>query len=331
LLEGSKTFAKDFMASNSIPTAAYKSFSPGELRLAEAFSGTLTPPIVVKADGLAAGKGVIICESHQSAVLALRDMMLNRAFGAAGEKVVVEEYLEGEEASVFALTDGERYVTLASAQDHKRILDNDQGKNTGGMGAYAPAPIVTAYVLRKTSEEIIEPLLRGMRALGTPYRGCLYCGLMIANGQPKVVEFNCRFGDPETQVVVPLIDGDLAEILMSIAERRLAPASVKQHPASAVCVVMASRGYPDDYQTGKPIKGLDAIKADDGVVAFHGGTRSEGEQIVTSGGRVLGVTAIGYEHELKNTIDAAYRGVSLITFDGAYYRSDIGLKALRKS
>jgi phosphoribosylamine--glycine ligase len=317
------------MAKHGIPTAAYRSFRAGELSQAESYAGTLPTPVVVKADGLAAGKGVVICETHQAAVLALRDMMLNKAFGSAGEKVVIEEYLVGEEASVFALTDGERYVTLASAQDHKRILDNDQGKNTGGMGAYAPAPIVTADVLQRVREEVIEPVLEGMKSDGTPYRGCLYCGLMISNGHPKVVEFNCRFGDPETQVVVPLIEGDLAEILMSVAEGRLDPQSVKQHPASAVCIVMASRGYPDDYQTGKPIHGLDTIKPDEGVVVFHAGTRSDGESIVTSGGRVLGVTAIGYEHELKSTIDAAYRGVAAITFDGAYYRSDIGLKALR--
>jgi phosphoribosylamine--glycine ligase len=330
MLEGSKAFAKDFMAKHGIPTAAYRSFSAGELPQAEAFAGTLSTPVVVKADGLAAGKGVVICETHQAAVLALRDMMLYKAFGSAGEKVVVEEYLVGEEASVFALTDGERYVTLASAQDHKRILDNDQGKNTGGMGAYAPAPIVTAEVLQRVREEIIEPVLEGMKSSGTPYSGCLYCGLMISNGHPKVVEFNCRFGDPETQVVVPLIEGDLAEILMSVAEGRLDPQAVKQHPASAVCVVMASRGYPDDYQTGKPVHGLDTIKPDEGLVVFHAGTRSDGENIVTSGGRVLGVTAIGYEHELKSTIDAAYRGVAAITFDGAYYRSDIGLKAHRR-
>ena len=329
MLEGSKAFAKDFMAKHGIPTAAYRNFGAGELPQAEAFAGSLPTPIVIKADGLAAGKGVIICDTHQAAVLALRDMMVNKAFGSAGEKVVVEEYLVGEEASVFALSDGERYVTLASAQDHKRILDNDQGKNTGGMGAYAPAPIVTAEVLQRARVEVIEPVLEGMKSAGTPYRGCLYCGLMILNGRLKVVEFNCRFGDPETQVILPLIKGDLAEILMSVAEGRLDAQAVKQHPASAVCVVMASRGYPDDYQTGKLIHGLDTIKPDEGLVVFHSGTRSDGENIVTSGGRVLGVTAIGYEHELKSTIDAAYRGVSAITFDGAYYRSDIGLKALR--
>jgi len=329
-LEGSKAFAKDFMAKHGVPTAAYRSFGASELPQAEEFIRTLPTPVVVKADGLAAGKGVMICETHQAAVIALRDMMLNKAFGVAGEKVVVEEYLVGEEASVFALTDGERYVILASAQDHKRILDNDQGKNTGGMGAYAPAPVVTAEVLQRVKDEIIEPVLKGMKSSGTPYRGCLYCGVMISNGRPKVVEFNCRFGDPETQVVVPLIEGDLAEILMSVAAGNLDPQSVKQHLASSVCVVMASRGYPDDYQTGKPIYGLDTIKPDEGVVVFHAGTRSDGQNIVTSGGRVLGVTAIGYEHELKSTIDAAYRGVASITFDGAYYRSDIGLKALRR-
>ena len=215
MLEGSKTFAKDFMAKYKIPTAAYRSFRPGELHQAEAYSGTLSSPVVVKADGLAAGKGVVICETHQAAVLALRDMMLNKAFGSAGEIVVVEEFLVGEEASVFALTDGERYVTLASAQDHKRILDHDQGKNTGGMGAYAPAPIVTAEVLQRVREEVIEPLLEGMRSEGTPYRGCLYCGLMISNGRPKVVEFNCRFGDPETQPVMMLLQSDLLPLLLA--------------------------------------------------------------------------------------------------------------------
>jgi len=330
MLEGSKAFAKDFMARNKIPTARFRNFSASELSQAEAFARELPIPLVVKADGLAAGKGVLICETHDAAVIGLREMMLNKAFGAAGEKVVIEEYLEGEEASVFALTDGDRYATLASAQDHKRILDGDKGKNTGGMGAYANAPIVTKELLNRICDEIIAPTLNGMKNAGTPYRGCLYCGLMITKSGPKVIEYNCRFGDPETQVVVPLIEGDLAEILLSIAEHRLDPSSVKHHAASAVCVVMASRGYPDDYQTGKEIHGLEKVKQEDGLVVFHAGTRSDGEKIVTSGGRVLGVTAIGYEHDLKGTIDAAYRAVSSITFDGAYYRSDIGQKALRR-
>ena len=330
LLEGSKAFAKDFMLRNKIPTARFRSFSASELGQAEAFARELPVPLVVKADGLAAGKGVLICESYDAAVIGLREILLNKAFGAAGERVVIEEYLEGEEASVFALTDGDRYATLASAQDHKRILDGDKGKNTGGMGAYANAPIVTKELLNRIGDEIIGPTLNGMKNAGTPYRGCLYCGLMITKSGPKVIEYNCRFGDPETQVVVPLIEGDLAEILLSIAEHKLDPSSVKHHAASAVCVVMASRGYPDDYQTGKEIHGLENVKLEDGLVVFHAGTRSDGEKIVTSGGRVLGVTAIGYEHDLKGTIEAAYRAVRSITFDGAYYRSDIGQKALRR-
>jgi len=330
MLEGSKAFAKQFMASHGIPTARFRSFSSDRMSQAEAYARELPLPVVVKADGLAAGKGVLICETHDAAIVALREMMSNKAFGSAGEKVVIEEYLEGEEASVFALTDGDRFAVLATAQDHKRILDGDQGKNTGGMGAYAAVPMVTEEVLKQIEEEIIVPTLEGMKNDGVPYRGCLYCGLMITPTGPKVIEYNCRFGDPETQVVVPLIDGDLAEILLSISERRLDPSNVKQHTASAVCVVMASRGYPDDYQTGKVIHGLENVRHEDGLVVFHSGTRSDGEQVVSSGGRVLGVTAIGYGHDLKGTIDAAYRAVDSLTFDGAYYRSDIGQKGLRR-
>ncbi|MCX6134133.1 MAG: phosphoribosylamine--glycine ligase [Ignavibacteriales bacterium] len=330
MLEGSKVFSKSFMAQNGIPTAKFRSFSSGELNEAEAFALELPVPVVVKADGLAAGKGVLICETHDAAVIAIREMVLNKAFGSAGENVVIEEYLEGEEASIFALTDGERFATLASAQDHKRILDGDRGKNTGGMGAYANAPIVTQELLKRIEIEIIVPTLKGMRDAGTPYRGCLYCGLILTRTGPKVIEYNCRFGDPETQVVVPLIEGDLAEILYSIAEHRLDPSTVQLHAASAVCVVMASRGYPDDYQTGKEIHGLEKMKQEEGVVVFHAGTRSDGEKILSSGGRVLGVTAVGYAHDLRGTIEAAYRAVGSITFDGAYYRSDIGQKALRR-
>ena len=329
MLEGSKAFAKEFMASCNIPTARFRSFGAGELDEAERYARQLGLPVVVKADGLAAGKGVVICESFDAAVITLRDMLQNKSFGRAGEQVVIEEHLVGEEASVFALTDGDRYALLASAQDHKRILDGDRGKNTGGMGAYAPAPVVTSEILKRIEEEVVLPTLRGMKERGTPYRGCLYCGLMITADGPKVIEYNCRLGDPETQVVLPLIEGDLAEIFMSIAEGRLDPAAVRLHDATVVCVVMASRGYPDDYQTGKAIHGLENVKQEDGCVVFHAGTRMDGEQILTSGGRVLGVTAIGYSHELQKTIDAAYRAVGLITFDGAYYRSDIGQKALQ--
>jgi phosphoribosylamine--glycine ligase len=327
-LEGSKVFSKNFMLRHHIPTAAYRSFAATAVDDAKKYIATLEPPLVVKADGLAAGKGVLICKSHQEAALALDDIIVHRAFGAAGNHIVIEEFLEGEEASIFILTDGEHFALLASAQDHKRILDNDLGKNTGGMGAYAPAPLVTSELLQRIIHEAVQPTLDGMRKEGMPYRGCLYVGLMMTRDGPKVLEYNCRFGDPETQVVVPLIDGDLAEIFYAIAQRRFDASIAKLHSATAVCVVMASHGYPDDYQIGKQIFGLENIKAEDGVVVFHAGTKLDGNTVVTSGGRVLGVTAVGFTHELEQTIQNAYRAVDKITFDGAYYRSDIGKKAL---
>lgn len=328
-LEGSKVFAKQFMERHGIPTARFRSFTRSEKEEALSFLKTLQPPIVVKADGLAAGKGVLICESVADAVAAVEEIFVKDAFGAAGNALVIEEYLNGEEASVFALTDGERYALLAPAQDHKRILDNDMGKNTGGMGAYAPAPIVTKELMERIVHEIVEPTIRGMKKDGMPYTGCLYVGLMITEQGPKVLEYNCRFGDPETQVVVPLIDGDLAALCHSIAEGTFRPEHVKLHAACAVCVVMASHGYPDHYETGKKITGLSSIHPEDGVVVFHAGTRREGNDIVTAGGRVLGVTALGYQNELERTIQLAYSAVQKITFDGAYYRSDIGRKALK--
>jgi phosphoribosylamine--glycine ligase len=328
-LEGSKAFAKAFMERHGIPTARHASFTRENLSGAVRFIEELSGHVVVKADGLAAGKGVIICSDGREALRVVEDMIKGGAFGDAGRHVVVEEFLDGEEASILALTDGERYVCLTPAQDHKRILDGDRGKNTGGMGAYAPAPVVTPDILRRVEKEILVPTLEGMQREGSPYRGCLYMGLMMTAQGPRTLEYNCRFGDPETQVVVPLIDGDLAQILLSIADGRLEPAGVALHKASAVCVVMASGGYPDDYRTGMPIVGLDTVDAGRGEVVFHAGTKKMGDVLVTSGGRVLGVTAIGYENDLEGTIAAAYRIVQRIAFDGAYYRSDIGQKALR--
>jgi phosphoribosylamine--glycine ligase len=328
-LEGSKVFSKDFMTRHHIPTAKYKTFGTAEVTLAQEFIKSLHPPIVVKADGLAAGKGVIIAPNREEALLAVNDMMVSKAFGSAGEQVVVEEYLTGEEASLFVITDGERFVTLAAAQDHKRILDGDLGKNTGGMGAYAPTPLMTASVRERVIREIVEPTLDGMRAEKMPYTGCLYVGLMLTEAGPRVLEYNCRFGDPEAQVVIPLIDGDFAELALEVAEGRLQPERVRQHPASAVCVVVSAQGYPDAYVSGKDILGLDNVLPEEGVVVFHAGTALVGSRIVTAGGRVLGVTAIGYSTDLEGTIRTAYRAVERITFDGAYYRSDIGAKALR--
>lgn len=328
MLEGSKAFAKEFMRRHNIPTARYGVFRADQLGEAEAFILGLATPVVVKADGLAAGKGVLICQTHGEAIAAVRSMTADKAFGSAGEHVVVEEFLTGEEVSVFAVCDGSDHVILAPAQDHKRIFDGDKGKNTGGMGAYAPAPLMTKELLDEVQKTIIRPTLEGMRTEGAPYRGCLYAGLMITPTGPKVLEYNCRFGDPETQVVIPLLDGDLADLLISSATGRLAGRRWSLHNASAVCVVMASRGYPDEYETGKVIRGLDTAELEKGEIIFHAGTDRRGNDVVTSGGRVLGVTAVGFEHELEATIESAYRIVHRIAFDGAYYRSDIGRKAL---
>lgn len=327
-LEGSKVFSKEFMSRHGIPTAKHRSFRASEVTLAQEFIKSLKPPIVVKADGLAAGKGVLICPTREEAVDGVTDMMVSKVFGAAGERIVVEEYLTGEEASLFVLTDGERYMTLAPAQDHKRVFDGDLGKNTGGMGAYAPAPVVTDDVMQNAIRDIIEPTLAGMRAEGNPYTGCLYIGLMIGEDGTKVLEYNCRFGDPEAQVVIPLIDGDFAKLLLSIAAGRLDPECVRRSTGSAVCVVMASKGYPDAYETGKVIEGLERIHGRTDVVAFHAGTKEIDASLVTAGGRVLGVTALSGSN-LVETIRKAYETVALLHFEGAHFRTDIGEKAFR--
>ncbi|HEY4612294.1 MAG TPA: phosphoribosylamine--glycine ligase [Bacteroidota bacterium] len=328
MLEGSKVFSKNFMRTYGIPTAQYASFGAGEQAAAEKFLRECSFPVVLKADGLAAGKGVVICETADEAKKAMDDMMVAKIFGAAGERIVIEEFLQGEEASVFVVSDGSNFVTLAPAQDHKRIFDGDRGKNTGGMGAYAPAPIVDEALLRRTTDEIIRPTLDGMRKEGTPYRGCLYCGLMVTAAGPKLLEYNCRFGDPEAQVVIPLIEGDFAELLLSVAQGKLNPQAAQTAGRSAVCVVVASKGYPDEYETGKVISGLDGFHAENNVVVFHAGTKKSGEDIVTSGGRVLGVTAMG--QDLETTIEKAYGAVGTISFDGAQFRRDIGQKALKR-
>ncbi len=328
-LEGSKIFAKHFMKRNAIPTAAYETFDRAHEADARAYILTHPVPVVLKADGLAAGKGAVVCHSTGEALRVVQDFFTGNVLGDAGSSIVVEEFMAGEEASVFAFTDGTQYVLLEPAQDHKQIFDGDKGKNTGGMGAYAPAPIVTSQLLERIKNEIIEPTLAGMRSEGRPYRGCLYAGIMITADGPKVVEFNCRLGDPETQVVLPLIDGDLAEILYACSTRNAGSLTMRSHDAAAVCVVITSGGYPDLYESGQPIHGLERIVPEDGVVVFHAGTKTDGGKCVTAGGRVLGVTAVGYGHELRETIASAYAAVKKITFDGAYYRSDIGVKGLR--
>lgn len=328
-LEGSKAFAKQFMKKHRIPTAGFEIFSKSQHAEAEKFIQQHSTPIVVKADGLAAGKGAVICQTQTEALNILDEFFEKNIFGGAGNTIVIEEFMQGEEASVFVLTDGSDYRILQPAQDHKQILDGDRGKNTGGMGAYAPAPVVTTSVMKRVEEEIVQPVLRGMQEEGRTYKGCLYVGLMITINGPKVVEFNCRFGDPEAQVVLPLIDGDMYEILSACAGGGIRSINVKSHDASAVCVVIASRGYPDNYESGKTIHGLESIRPEDGVVVFHAATKKVNDSFVTSGGRVLGVTAIGYRNDLEGTINAAYSAVKRITFDGAYYRSDIGKKGLQ--
>ncbi|MCB2203676.1 phosphoribosylamine--glycine ligase [bacterium] len=328
-LETSKAFAKDFMKRHRIPTAEYRVFTSDESEALFEYLHSSKYPLVLKADGLAAGKGVIIAESEKDALHSAKEMIEGGAFGEAGTTLVVEEFLTGVEASVFALTDGSRFVTLAPAQDHKRILDNDLGKNTGGMGAFAPTPHVPSELLADIKIRIVKPTIDGMRADGVPYAGVLFVGLMLTEDGPKVLEYNCRFGDPETQVVLPLIDYDLADLLGAIADSKLELSRLPLHDANAVCVVMASSGYPDAYATGKTISGLDSIDENrEGVIVFHAGTREDGSRVVTAGGRVLGVTALGEDRDFAASIRLAYNAVNRIRFDGAYYRTDIGKKAL---
>lgn len=336
MLESSKAFAKDFMHRHGIPTARYAVFTATEQIEARAFLRHVNYPAVIKADGLAAGKGVLICETEAEALHSMDDIFARRIFGEAGTRIVIEEFMQGEEASVFAITDGFEYGVMAPAQDHKRILDGDRGKNTGGMGAYAPAPIVTQEIMEQVKREIIEPALRGLREENRTYRGVLYCGLMIHEGRARVVEFNVRFGDPEAEVVIPLLQGDFAEILLAAATGKLSEKlPLTNFDACAATIVMASQGYPDQYDTGKIIEGLDKFtqkkEIEEGIAVFHAGTKRNNGGIVTAGGRVLAVTAVGFGNELRQTIANAYRAVGEISFDGAYYRNDIGMKGLRRA
>ncbi len=325
-LEGSKAFAKDVMARCGVPTAASRTFGLGTVDEARAYVEAQPLPVVLKADGLAAGKGVVVAETREAAREALGEMLEDGAFGAAGSTVVVEDFLEGEEASVFVLTDGESYAVLPPAQDHKRIGEGDTGPNTGGMGAYAPAPVVTPGVLARVEAEIVRPVLDGMRAAGTPYRGVLYVGLMITDEGPKVIEFNCRFGDPEAQAVLPLLQTDLVELCEAVAHGRLADVAVETRGGAAACVVLASEGYPGGYEKGRLIRGLGPARSD--ALVFHAGTaRSPEGNVVTAGGRVLGVTGLGAT--LQDALGAAYDAADTIDFEGKTLRRDIGQKGLR--
>jgi phosphoribosylamine--glycine ligase len=328
-LECSKVFAKTFMARHGIPTARYRVCNDAPAALELIASGELGFPVVVKADGLAAGKGVVVAPDRTSADAAVRAAMEQRQFGDAGARVVLEECLSGAEVSFFALCDGTRALPLMTAQDHKRVFDNDQGPNTGGMGAFAPSPLVHPALQARIMREVIDPTIAGLRADGHEYRGFLYAGLMLTPEGPKVIEFNVRFGDPEAQVVIPMIASDLAPRLVSAAEGALDDAPVGFLPAKHVAVVLASRGYPGSSPTGLPITGLDRAEQLDDVLVFHAGTAQAsdaGAAIVTAGGRVI--TVVGRGDTYEAAIARAYDGVSRISFEGMHYRRDIGRKAL---
>ncbi len=319
-LETSKVFAKEFMTRHGIPTASYQVFSDYEEALA--YARKLEPPMVIKADGLAAGKGVTVAGDLAEAEAALRKMMVEGVFGEAGRTVVIEAFLEGEEASVLAFCDGDNFVTMAAARDHKRAYDGDRGPNTGGMGAYSPTSIITPSMQKQVEETILRPVLKGMAAEGRPYVGVLYAGLMITANGPAVVEFNCRFGDPETQVILPRLQTDFCSILAKTVGGELEGMELEWDPRSALCVILASGGYPEDYQVGYPIDGLEAAEAMEDVLIFHAGTARRGQQIVTDGGRVLGVTALG--DDLTQAAKRAYEACELIQFKNRHFRRDIG-------
>jgi phosphoribosylamine---glycine ligase len=328
-IEASKAFSKAFMLATGIPTGGMRTFT--ESAPATAYLRTLPPPYVVKTSGLAAGKGAIIAPTLAEAEEAVRDCLDKKVFGEAGSHILIEEYLDGdEEASMLAFTDGVTVLPMPSAQDHKRIGEGDTGPNTGGMGAYSPAPVVTAQLEKEILDTILQPAVDGLRKRGTPYKGVLYAGIMICrDGRPRVIEYNCRFGDPETQVLLMRLDTDLLDIAEAVVDSRLHEIALKWKPDPAVCVVMASAGYPGDYEKGKEITGLDAVKEDAATMVFHAGTATRDGRIVTSGGRVLGITTSA--PTLQEAIDRAYATCGRIHFDGAYLRRDIAKKALDKT
>jgi phosphoribosylamine--glycine ligase len=326
LIEGSKSFSKDLMAKYGVPTAGYGTFTDRDR--AVAFIEQQGAPIVVKADGLAAGKGVILAATVEEAIAAVESILCDGAFGSAGARVVIEEFLEGEEASFLAFTDGERIVPLASSQDHKAAYDGDTGPNTGGMGAYSPAPVVSQKIHDKIIEQVLKPTIAGMAAEGRSYSSILYAGVMIKEGELKVLEFNARFGDPETQPLLVRLKSDLVPVLLACARGDLSGIELEWHDKAAVCVVMAAGGYPGDYVKGQVIEGLDAAAGIEDVVVFHAGTTVQNDEIVTAGGRVLGVTGLGTT--VAEAIDRAYQGVKAIRWQDVHYRSDIGRKALNR-
>ncbi len=326
-LESSKIFSKEFMRKYNIPTVSFRIFSSaGE---AIGFCKSVEFPVVVKADGLAAGKGVIIVKDLKEATEAIENIMVKAVFGKAGNRILIESFIKGQELSIMALTDGKTIIPMLPSQDHKTAYDGDKGPNTGGMGAYCPTDIATPEILKKIQEYVLEPTLKGLIKEGITYKGVIYAGLMLTADGPKVLEYNCRFGDPETQVILPLLRSDLCELMLSISNQKLESfGKLQWHKDYAACVVMASKGYPGNYQRGVRINGLPK-KEENGCVVFHSGTSKNGDQWLTAGGRVLGVT--GRNRDLKSALKNAYNMVNKIKFDGAQYRRDIGFRILRNN
>ena len=322
-LEGSKSFSKDIMKKYGLPTAEYKTFNSANS--AVEYIKIKNCPLVVKADGLAAGKGVLLCQTADEALAAVDSIMGKRSFGKAGDQIVVEEFLEGEEVSVLAFSDGQTVLLMDSAQDHKAAYDGDKGPNTGGMGAYSPAPIFTETMRQKVRDKIMLPMIRAMQQEGRPYKGILYAGLMLTKTGPQILEFNARFGDPETQPLLIRMDSDIIPIFEACIDGTLDKCPLQWKSESSVCVVMAAKGYPDSYEKGKSISGLKDANALPGVVVFHAGTKEQDGEVLTQGGRVLGVTAIG--EDTATSISRAYEAVNKIEWEGIHYRKDIGHRA----
>ncbi len=324
-LEGSKAFSKEMMKKYGVPTADFQVFSDPEE--AKKFVRERGAPIVVKADGLAAGKGVVVAKTVEEALEAIERIMVEKVFGSAGDRVVIEECLVGEEASYLVITDGERFIPLATAQDHKAVFDGDEGPNTGGMGAYSPAPVLSPELEREVQERVIKPILKGMRKEGHPFRGVLYAGLIVTQEGVKVLEFNVRFGDPEAQAILRRLESDLFEVCMSVANGNLVE-ELKWKEETSICVVLASKGYPGKYEKGKVITGIEEAEKVPTVVVFHAGTKLENGKLITNGGRVLNVTALG--KDIFEARDRVYRAIEKIHFEGMHYRKDIGLKAMKR-
>ncbi|MFO7697626.1 MAG: phosphoribosylamine--glycine ligase [Anaerolineae bacterium] len=323
-IESSKAYSKTFMRDHGIPTAGFGQFT--DYDSARAYLDAHPAPIVLKADGLAAGKGVLVCQSDGEAREALRAVMLDHRFGSAGDRVVIEEFLTGQEVSVLAFADGKHVEPMILSQDHKAAYDGDRGPNTGGMGCYAPTRVLSAPMLQRVTSEVLQPAVDGLAALGTPYVGVLYAGLMVEGDDFTVLEFNCRFGDPETQVILPLLETDLLSVLEACVSGELKQIALRWTGQTAACVVLASGGYPGDYERGLAIEGLEQVSQGDDVLVFHAGTRQDGRRTITDGGRVLGVTGIAAD--LPGALSRAYGAAEKITWPGAFYRRDIGARGL---